>query len=209
MPLYDNHYLVPGTPEWSSALHSRDVYPFSGTPDITLTLVKDDTYSNISFSLKDFNGVILIGRNCYIESQNRLAFHNGLIKLTSVKVNERPAGKIVIGNNVVLQGTAIVAYESVIIEDNVTLGPNVTIMDSSGHPLSNRGTKDEAERITSAPVCIKEHAWIGMNSLILKGVTIGRHAVVGAGSVVRENVPDHAIVYGNPATIAMQLNEKE
>lgn len=207
MPSYENYYLTPGTTAWSIALHYHDANPFSGDPDITLTLVKDEAYSNIPFSSTDFNRVIRIGRNCYIESLNRLAFHNGLIKLTSVKVNERPAGKIVIGDNVVLQGTAIVAYDSVIIENNVTFGPNVTIMDSSGHPLTNRGSKDEAERITTAPVCIREHAWIGMNSLILKGVTIGRHAVVGAGSVVRENVPDYTIVHGNPATIVMQLNK--
>ena len=109
----------------------------------------------------------------------------------------------------VLQGTSIIAYESVTIEDNVVLGPNVTIMDSSGHPLMCRGNGDEASRISSAPVLIKSHAWIGMGSIILKGVTIGSNAVVGAGSVVREDIPDYAIAYGNPAKTVSYVKHTE
>ncbi|TQV88666.1 acyltransferase [Aliikangiella coralliicola] len=154
-----------------------------------------------------FEKVISIGRSCYLESADRLAFHNGPIKLTSVKVNDRPAGKIKIGNNVVLQGTAIIAYQSVEIEDNVTFGPQVTIMDSSGHPVTGRGEPDEAERITAKPVIIKSGAWIGMNVIILKGVTIGKNAVVGAGSVVVSDVPDNCIVSGNPCKIVKFINQ--
>ncbi len=55
--------------------------------------------------------------------------------------------------------------------------------------------------IASKPVLIKEGAWIGFNACILKGVTIGKGAVIGAGSVVTKDVPDFAVVAGNPAEI--------
>ena len=80
-------------------------------------------------------------------------------------------------------------------------------MDSSGHPVVGRGQPDEAARITSSPVKIKSGAWIGLNAIILKGVTIGKNAVVGAGSVVTSDVPDNCIVSGNPAVIVKTLNE--
>lgn len=206
MPSYDNHYLMPDSPAWATAVNIAGTTPLSGNPDLTLTWVRDAPEDNVSLDPQDFAGTIHIGHSCYVESLDRLAFHNGCVKLTVVKVNAGPAGQIVIGDKVALQGTAIVAYRSVIIEDHVTFGPNVTIMDSSGHPLTGRGTQDEAERITAAPIRIREHAWIGMNSLILKGVTIGRHAVVGAGSVVRQDVPDYTVVCGNPATVTAKLN---
>lgn len=206
MPTYNNHYLQPDSSEWAIAVDIGDTTSLSGQPDLTLTWVRDAGYANSFLNPQDFAKVIRIGHDCYVESLDRLAFHNGQVKLTSVKVNERPAGKITIGNNVVLQGTAIVAYQSVIIEDHVIFGPNVTVMDSSGHPLTQRGSANEAERVTAAPVHIKEHAWIGMNTLILKGVTIGRHAVVGAGSVVHQDVPDNVVICGNPAKIVKQLS---
>jgi len=118
---------------------------------------------------------------------------------------------LVIGDGVALQGTAIVAYQQVTIEDHVTFGPNVTLMDSSGHPLLGRGEADEADeadeaaRIVTAPVLIRKHAWIGMNAIILKGVTIGTHAVIGAGSVVSRDVPDYALATGNPAQVVKWL----
>jgi acetyltransferase-like isoleucine patch superfamily enzyme len=123
------------------------------------------------------------------------------VKLTSVKVNNRKAGIIRIGNQVALQGTAIVAYENVTVEDKVTFGPGVTVMDSNGHPLRGRGSDDEASRITSSPVTIKTGAWIGLNAIILKGVTIGENAIIGAGSVVNTSIPDNAIAIGNPAKV--------
>ena len=57
-------------------------------------------------------------------------------------------------------------------------------------------------------IIINDGVWIGMNSIILPGVTIGKKAVVAAGSVVTKNVPDYCIVAGNPATIKKIYNSK-
>ena len=61
-------------------------------------------------------------------------------------------------------------------------------------------------KTSRAPILIKEGAFIGARSIILKGVTIGRHSVVGAGYVVLKDVPDNCIVAGNPAKIIKNLS---
>lgn len=73
-------------------------------------------------------------------------------------------------------------------------------MDSDHHPKNyyNRINNDR-ESIISAPVIIKEGAFVGAYSVILKGVTVGLHSIIGAGSVVAKSVPDYEIWAGNPA----------
>lgn len=205
MPLYENIYITPDSPEWQTCVKASSQINLSGYPDITLTWVKDREHGGKKIDHNDFENTIVIGEQVYMESLNRLAFHNGLVKLTSVKCNDRAPGRIFIGDYSVLQGTAIIAYEEVLIEQHVVFGPNVTVMDSSGHPLRGRGEDDEASRITSRPVHIKEHAWIGMGAVILKGVTIGKNAVIGAGSVVNSDIPDYGLAVGNPASLIKHL----
>ena len=60
--------------------------------------------------------------------------------------------------------------------------------------------------LTCKPVLIKEAAWIGAGATILPGVCVGRHAVVGAASVVTKDVPDYAVVVGNPARVIKYLD---
>lgn len=60
--------------------------------------------------------------------------------------------------------------------------------------------------VETKPIKICSNAWIGMNCIILKGVTIGEGAIVGAGSVVTKDVPAWTVVGGNPATVIKELN---
>lgn len=206
MPQYQNIYLQEDDQARSLAMKMGEQCYCSGEMDATLTWVTDAAFSGQEINAEDFKQRISIGNYCYIESLNRLAFQNGPVKLTIVKVNNNPPGQIVIGDQVGLQGTAIVAYDKVEVEDRVTFGPGVTIMDSSGHPMTGRGLDDEAARISAKPVLIKEDAWIGMGAIILKGVTIGRGAVIGAGAVVGCDVPDYCVALGNPARVVKQLD---
>ncbi len=106
------------------------------------------------------------------------------------------AKNVKIGNNVKIQNNVSV-YEGVILEDDVFCGPSMVFTNiktpRSAYP---RNTADDY-----IPTVIKQGASIGANATIVCGITVGRHALVGAGAVVTKDVPDHAIVYGNPAEI--------
>ena len=109
---------------------------------------------------------------------------------------------ISIGRNVVVRpGSVIEAdeYARVVLEDNVMLGPNVYFY-VNDHKFERRDIPlIEQGYLPSEDIVVKQGAWIGANSTILCGVTIGINAVIGAGSVVTKDVPDFTIVAGVPA----------
>jgi acetyltransferase-like isoleucine patch superfamily enzyme len=108
----------------------------------------------------------------------------------------RGSGRILIGKESFVNcGVWIRAANLVKIGDRCLIGPRVMIMDNDAHELDG----DHKAGGQAAPVVIKDRAWIGAAAIILKGVTIGERAVVGAGSVVTRDVPDDAVVAGNPA----------
>jgi maltose O-acetyltransferase len=91
----------------------------------------------------------------------------------------------------------------VTIGDNVFFGPSVQIYTAT-HPL------DSIERRTvefSKPVSIGNDCWIGGNSVICPGVTIGNGVTIGAGSVVTKDIPDNLLAVGNPAKVIRKLNQ--
>jgi len=99
-----------------------------------------------------------------------------------------------IGNNCKIQNYVSV-YHGVTIEDDVFIGPSVTFTND----LYPRAYIWNEEKVSKT--LVKKGASIGANSTIICGITIGRFAMVGAGSVVTKDVPDYALVYGNPAKI--------
>lgn len=116
--------------------------------------------------------------------------------------------QIIIGNNVGMSGAVISSMTSIKIGNNVLIGSGVLITDNDAHPINPIHRNNES-KILMAPIEIKDNAFVGARSIILKGVTIGNGAVVGAGSVVSKDVPDYAIVAGNPAkVIGDSRNEK-
>lgn len=80
------------------------------------------------------------------------------------------------------------------LEDDVFIGPNVQLA-TENHPEQPAIRKN----VYTQPIVIKRGAWIGAGVIILPGVTIGEHSIVGAGAVVTKNVPKNEIVAGNPA----------
>ncbi|MVM33711.1 acyltransferase [Spirosoma sp. HMF4905] len=117
-------------------------------------------------------------------------------------------GKIRIGDHVGMSATALICHESITIGNNVTIGGNTVIYDTDFHSLDanqRAGYADNALAAT-APVRIEDGAFIGAHVTILKGVTVGHHAVIGAGSVVTKSVPANQIWAGNPARFVKELS---
>jgi acetyltransferase-like isoleucine patch superfamily enzyme len=118
------------------------------------------------------------------------------------------------------QGSRIWCRNSVTIGSHVLISHLVDVHDSDSHSFDWQERRDETVRrfekkvnqplsasVACAPVLIEDYAWIGFKSSILKGVTIGRGAIVAAGSVVTSDVPPFTLVAGNPARIVRHLTE--
>lgn len=122
-----------------------------------------------------------------------------------IPVDDSPTPTIVIGDRVRMNQTQISAVSSVVIEDGVAIARGVYISDHShGFGLPDVFIRDQPlDRI--APVHIGRGVWIGQNAVIMPGVTIGEGAVVGALSVVRDDVPARSVVAGIPARVIRSL----
>jgi acetyltransferase-like isoleucine patch superfamily enzyme len=102
-----------------------------------------------------------------------------------------------IGKNVFINfNCTLLDLGGITIEDNVLIGPNVSIL-SEGHPIEPK----ERHSLKPKSIHIKNNAWIGAGATILQGVTIGENAIVAAGAVVSKDVPNNVIVGGIPAKI--------
>ena len=123
---------------------------------------------------------------------------NHAVKISTV----REGAHIVIGNDVGISGVCIVSAKEISIGSEVLIGANVLIVDTDFHPISpsNRRHSDDASKIMTAPVKVGNNVFIGANSIILKGVSIGDDSIVAAGSVVTSGeYPAGSILAGNPA----------
>ena len=114
---------------------------------------------------------------------------------------------LIIGDRVELGHNVMISVnKQVVIEDEVNIASNVRIQDSDGHP---RDPEMRARKFPPAPEEVKpvricRRAWIGQGCYIMKGVTIGEGAIVGANSVVITDVPPFSVVLGNPARVVIK-----
>ncbi|RXK12280.1 galactoside O-acetyltransferase [Halarcobacter mediterraneus] len=142
----------------------------------------------------DFEKIIHKGSNIHYEEKFRVftGHHN-----------------IFLGSNIYLVDTLINAGDSigkVTIEDYVFFGHGVKIL-ARAHNYKVYNEQRQQD-ITEKPIHIKKGAWIASGAIILGGVTIGTNAVVGAGSVVTKDIPNNAVVTGNPAKIVKYTHRK-
>lgn len=120
----------------------------------------------------------------------------------------QPNAVIAIGDGVGMSGCTVSAHNSIVIGDNVLIGSGALIMDSDAHSLEPTARRKGGEG-RSKPIVIENDVFIGARAIILKGVTVGRGSVVGAGAVVSRNVPPYSIVVGNPARVVRQLLKED
>jgi acetyltransferase-like isoleucine patch superfamily enzyme len=160
--------------------------------------VSIESYS-IKGKVKLYNqGKITIGKNFKANSGKN---YNPIGGDTMLRLICHKKAKLTIGDNVGISNTTIVCSKEITIEDNVLIGGGCKIWDTDFHSLDYkiRGTKDDAMNANKKSVLIKNGAFIGAGTSILKGVTIGEKSIIAAGSVVAKSVPDGEIWGGNPA----------
>jgi len=113
--------------------------------------------------------------------------------------------EINIGNGSGMTGASIIAAENITLGENVTLGSNSIIIDLDFHPVNVWERELNPKTSSIKPVLIEDSVFIGTRSIILKGTTIGKNSVVGAGSVVSGRFPSNVILAGNPAKVIKEL----
>jgi acetyltransferase-like isoleucine patch superfamily enzyme len=158
------------------------------------------------------------GKDVYIESGvviNRPRFvhigdHVRIKKDTNINLHPKDRkskeGILFIGNNVSISGGCVIsAFSSIIIEENVLIGPNVMIIDNTRKPGDiHHPIKDQEVEI--GPVRIGADSWIAYNACILPNVTIGRHCTIGALSLVNCDIPPYSVAVGAPAKVVKRYD---
>ena len=132
---------------------------------------------------------VLIGP--YVSLSAGMAPGQELISDEVVSIGDR----CLIGRN-----SSIVGHLSITIGPDVFFGPNVYVTDQN-HGVDDLDLPIGRQTRPEAPVSIGEGSWLGTNSVVLPGVTIGRHVAVGAGSIVTTDLPDRSVAVGVPARV--------
>lgn len=130
-------------------------------------------------------------------------------------VFEKSNSEIFVGSNTFISGATISCAKKITIGNNVQIAWGVNILDHNSHSLDlNERRRDLTntfkgiktwDDVHMSDVIIEDDAWIGVNAVILKGVHIGKGAIIGAGSVVTKSVPAMSIAAGNPAKVIKNL----
>ncbi|WP_434355630.1 sugar O-acetyltransferase [Parasalinivibrio latis] len=132
-----------------------------------------------------------VGKDCYIEPPLRANWgrHTHLGKGVYANFN-----------------LTLVDDTHIYIGDHVMIGPNVTLA-TAGHPIEPGLRRKVAQ--FNIPIHIGNNVWIGANSVVLPGVTIGDNSVIGAGSVVTKDIPANMVAIGNPCRVLREIGEKD
>jgi len=165
---------------------------------------------------------VKVGQGCLLERKDSFASFRstrdpGLILGQRVRAytwttfNIEPTGLVEVGDDSILVGPVFMCANHIRIGKRVIISYNVTIADSDFHPLDPEarmrdavanapfGDRSQRPTLVASPVVIEDDVWIGIGAIILKGVTIGAGARIGAGAVVTRDIPPGITVFGNPA----------
>lgn len=145
-------------------------------------------------------GQITFGKNVQIGVVSSPSFYS---HYTYLEAREEWS-EIIIGDNVAINNAfSIECSSKVVIENDVLIGVNCSIIDNDGHDLAI--DKRNIGSPKTASVYIHQNVFLGSNVSILKGVTIGKNSIIGNGSIVTKNIPENVIAAGNPARVIRNL----
>jgi acetyltransferase-like isoleucine patch superfamily enzyme len=178
---------------------------------IEIKLTKENLIS-INKSSKVFFPGIVYKDDCTLDIGDKSVVYANL-------VFERPGATIKIGSNTFIGSeTSIICSEDIRIGNDVLISWRCSLIDHNTHSVIWEQRKDDLAEwmhgrkdwthVARKPIVIGNKAWIGFNSVILKGVTIGEGAVVGAGSVVTRDVAPYTVVAGNPAKVVKEIKSE-
>jgi acetyltransferase-like isoleucine patch superfamily enzyme len=168
-----------------------------------------------------FSGTVSIGHNTTVAWRRIRRASGNLISIgdeSLIHANlifEANGGEIRIGSRTFIGRSTLICYRSLTIGDDVLMSWGITVVDHDSHNLIWENRRDDVrewakgrkdwQHVARAPVTIADKAWIGFNVIILKGVTIGEGAVVGAGSIVTRDIPPYSLAAGCPAKVIRSL----
>jgi acetyltransferase-like isoleucine patch superfamily enzyme len=169
-----------------------------------------------------FSGSVVVGQETRIDwrrikriAGNRLLVGDQSIVHATISFEELD-GMVQIGSRTFIGRSHIVCYRRVTIGNDVIMSWGITVVDHDSHSIDWEKRRDDVrdwnkghknwKHVAHAPVVVADKAWIGFNVSILKGVTIGEGAVVGACSVVTHDIPPYAVAAGNPARVVRWLD---
>lgn len=148
-------------------------------------------------------GTFKLGADFQVNS-HRFANIIGSGSSSSIMIGKN--ANLTIGEDVGFSNSTICCREEISIGDHTIIGGNCKIWDTDFHPTSiEQRTIDIDSNAKTSPIHIGQYVFIGADSTIMKGVNIGDFAVVGAGSVVRTNIPENEVWAGNPAVFVKKL----
>jgi acetyltransferase-like isoleucine patch superfamily enzyme len=173
--------------------------------------IHEDAYVETSFSFRFFRS----------ERSPGVEYGRGASTYLGTMFDVGPQARVKLGDFALVHGARIICDSEILVGDYALISWNVVLMDTYRVPTAVAGRRSELEalprrelRIASAavearPVRIESKVWIGFESCVLPGVTIGEGSIVGARSVVATDVPPFTIVAGNPARIVRALTPEE
>jgi len=180
--------------------------------EIPENVVIDSTaYVETSYSFRFFRS----------EVQGGAEYGRGASTYLGTMFDVGPKGRVKLGDYALVHGARIICDNEILIGNHALISWNVVLMDTYRLPADAAGRRRELElmpqrrlRIAAAdvavrPIHIGPNVWIGFETCVLPGVTIGQGSVIGARSVVTTNVPPFTIVAGNPARIVRPLTAEE
>lgn len=186
----------------------------------TTVIIKiSPTYNRFFFRLNKVKfgvGMTILGRVSVVGS-GKITIGDNFIMTNGCDINpissnlqgalftDSPRAEIIIGDNVGMSSTRMWIHDKLTIGNNVKIGAGVLLIDTDSHPINHQIRRTSNNGTKSAPITIEDDVWIGAQSIILKGVTIGARTIIGAGSVITKDIPADCIAAGNPCRVVKKL----